>query len=128
MVASGGLMILLALLGLIWGRNGTLERKKGYLKLMLIAMALPYLANTAGWLITEMGRQPWIVYGLQKTAEAVSTAMPASYILLTLIGFTLIYGVLAVIDVYLLAKFARRSPDAREDALEIREEEGSLWI
>ena len=71
MVASGGLMILLALLGLLWGRNGTLERKKGYLKLMLIAMALPYLANTAGWLITEMGRQPWIVYGLQKTAEAV---------------------------------------------------------
>lgn len=51
-------MILLALLGLLWGRNGTLERKKGYLKLMLIAMALPYLANTAGWLITEMGRQP----------------------------------------------------------------------
>ena len=75
-----------------------------------------------------MGRQPWIVYGLQKTAEAVSTAMPASYILLTLIGFTLIYGVLAVVDVYLLAKFARKSPGENDDALKIKEEEGSLWI
>lgn len=128
MVASGGLMILLALLGLLWSRKDKLEGKTVYLKVMLLAMALPYLANTAGWLITEMGRQPWIVYGLQKTAEAVSTAMPASYILLTLIGFTLIYGVLAVVDVYLLAKFARKSPGENDDALKIKEEEGSLWI
>lgn len=128
MVASGGLMILLALLGLFWSRKDKLEGKKVYLKVMLWAMALPYIANTAGWLITEMGRQPWIVYGLQKTAEAVSTAMPASYILLTLIGFTLIYGVLAVVDVYLLAKFARKSPHENDDALKIKEEEGSLWI
>ena len=128
MVGSGGAMILLVLLGLFWLRKGTLENKTIYLKLMLLAMALPYLANIAGWVITEMGRQPWIVYGLQTTASAVSVAVPAHYILLTLIGFTLIYGILAVIDVYLLAKFARRSPDEGEDILRLPQEEGSLWI
>lgn len=128
MVGAGGLMILLALLGLIWSRGSSLSGKTWYLKLMLLAIALPYLANTAGWLITEMGRQPWIVVGLQKTAEAVSTAMPASYILITLIGFTAIYGVLAVVDVYLLAKFAKRSPEQTAQMDEIHAEEGSLWI
>lgn len=128
MVGCGGAMILLVLLGLWWSRKGTLSQKSIYLKLMLLAMALPYLANIAGWLITEMGRQPWIVYGLQTTASAVSVAVPAHYILLTLIGFTVIYGVLAVIDVYLLAKFARKSPNASEDILQLPQEEGSLWI
>ena len=73
-----------------------------------------------------MGRQPWIVYGLQKTADGVSTVMPAGYILLTLIGFTAIYGILAVVDVYLLSKFAKKSPD--ETAEITRNEEGSVWI
>lgn len=128
MVGAGGLMILLALVGLLWVWKDNLGSKKWYLKIMLLAMALPYLANTAGWLITEMGRQPWIVVGLQKTADAVSTAMPASYILLTLIGFTVIYGVLAVVDVYLLAKFAKRSPEGSSQMIESHAEEGSLWI
>lgn len=126
MVGSGGLMILLALFGLYLAWKEKSVKPKWYLKVMLFAIALPYLANTAGWLITEMGRQPWIVYGLQKTADGVSTVMPAGYILLTLIGFTAIYGILAVIDVYLLSKFAKKSPD--ETAEITRNEEGSVWI
>lgn len=126
MVGSGGLMILLALFGLYLAWKEKSVKPKWYLKVMLFAIALPYLANTAGWLITEMGRQPWIVYGLQKTADGVSTVMPAGYILLTLIGFTAIYGILAVVDVYLLSKFAKKSPD--ETAEITRNEEGSVWI
>lgn len=125
MVGSGGLMILLALLGAFFLWKDKLVNQKWYLRIMLLAIALPYLANTAGWLITEMGRQPWIVYGLQKTADGVSSVMPASYILLTLVGFTLVYGILAVIDVYLLTKFAKKSSD---DKIEAQSEEGSMWI
>ena len=131
MVGTGGLMILLALIGVVLtlGKKLTAEKwQKGYLRLMLLAICLPYLANTAGWLITEMGRQPWIVYGLQKTADAVSTAMPAGYVLLTLIGFTLVYGVLAVVDVYLLSKYAKESPEDGKNHHETLAEEGSLWI
>ena len=72
MVGAGGLMVLLALIGAILLKTGKLANSKKYLKLMPFAMILPYLANTTGWLITEMGRQPWIVYGLQKTAEVYS--------------------------------------------------------
>lgn len=133
MVGAGSLMVLLALLGVffVWKDNlgGTKWYQKWYLRIMLLAIALPYLANSTGWLLAEMGRQPWIVRGLQKTAEGVSTAVPASYMLITLIGFTLLYGVLAVVDVYLLSKYARKSPEGYligETVAEDKEE--SLWI
>lgn len=126
MVGSGGLMVLLALLGLVLLKTGKLLNNRIYLKVMLFAMALPYLANTTGWLITEMGRQPWIVYGLQKTAEAVSTVVPASYVLLSMVGFTLIYGILAVVDVMLIVKYAKKSPAELEEA-PAASEEVSLW-
>lgn len=133
MVGAGSLMVLLALLGVffVWKDNlgGTKWYQKWYLRIMLLAIALPYLANSTGWLLAEMGRQPWIVRGLQKTAEGVSTAVPASYMLITLVGFTLLYGVLAVVDVYLLSKYARKSPEGYligETVAEDKEE--SLWI
>lgn len=126
MVGSGGLMILLALLGLVLLKTGNLQNNKVYLKIMLFAMALPYIANTTGWLITEMGRQPWIVYGLQKTAEAVSTVVPAGYVLISMVGFTLIYGILAVVDVMLIVKYAKKSPEELEE-VPSASEEVSLW-
>lgn len=126
MVGSGGLMVLLALLGLILLKTGKLLNQKIYLKIMLLAMALPYLANTTGWLITEMGRQPWIVYGLQKTVEGISTVVPASYVLISMVGFTLIYGILAVVDVMLIVKYAKKSPEELEEA-PAASEEVSLW-
>ena len=126
MVGAGGLMVLLALIGAILLKTGKLANSKKYLKLMPFAMILPYLANTTGWLITEMGRQPWIVYGLQKTAEGVSTVVPASYVLISMIGFTLIYGILAVVDVILIVKYAKKSPEDLEEA-PTASEEVSLW-
>ena len=126
MVGAGCLMELLALVGLVLLKTGKLQNNKVYLKIMLFAMALPYIANTTGWLITEMGRQPWIVYGLQKTAEAVSTVVPAGYVLISMVGFTLIYGILAVVDVMLIVKYAKKSPEELEEAPSASEEV-SLW-
>lgn len=126
MVGSGGLMVLLALIGLVLLKTNKLQNNKVYLKIMLFAMALPYIANTTGWLITEMGRQPWIVYGLQKTAEGLSTVVPASYVLISMIGFTVVYGILAVVDVMLLVKYAKKSPEEL-DEVPTASEEVSLW-
>ena len=126
MVGAGGLMVLLALLGMVLLKTGKLSDTRWYLKIMPFAMVLPYLANTTGWLITEMGRQPWIVYGLQKTAQGLSTVVPAGYILISMIGFTVVYGILAVVDVMLIAKYAKKSPDELEEA-PAASEEVSLW-
>ena len=126
MVGSGGLMVLLALIGLVLLKTNKLQNNKLYLKIMLFSMALPYIANTTGWLITEMGRQPWIVYGLQKTAEGLSTVVPASYVLISMIGFTVVYGILAVVDVMLLVKYAKKSPVELDEA-PTASEEVSLW-
>ncbi|HCM38428.1 MAG: cytochrome D ubiquinol oxidase subunit I [Bdellovibrionales bacterium GWC1_52_8] len=81
-----------------------------FLKICVYAIPLPYLANELGWVLAEMGRQPWIVYGLMKTRDAVSI-IPSSYVLVTLIGFIFVYGLLGAVDFYLLFKIARRGPD-----------------
>ncbi len=112
MVGIGTLLIGLALLGafLVW--RGQLEQTPLYLKGMMGAAVLPYIANSSGWLLTELGRQPWIVFGLQKTSDAVSPNVTANMILMSLIGFTVLYGALMVADLYLLVKFAKQGPDS----------------
>lgn len=107
MVALGPLFMLLALLGFVYARGGSLERKPWYLKTMLYAVPLPYLACMLGWTVAEAGRQPWIVYGLMKTSEAVSKNVTAAQVAASLAGFVVFYGILAVVDVYLLVKYAR---------------------
>jgi cytochrome bd ubiquinol oxidase subunit I len=108
MVGAGMAMALLALLGLyLMGRN-RLEQNPLYLQVLVWAVVLPYLANSTGWLFTELARQPWIVFGLQKTADAVSPNVSVGMVLFSLIGFTVLYGVLMVADLYLLLKFAKQ--------------------
>jgi cytochrome bd ubiquinol oxidase subunit I len=85
-----------------------------WLKWMPFAIALPYIANSSGWIMTETGRQPWIVQGLLKTADAVSPNLTVGMILLTLVGFTLIYALLMAADVYLLSKYAKAGPEAAQ--------------
>ncbi len=106
MVGLGMLFILLALVGLLLWWRGRLERR-WFLRAAMVALFLPYLANFAGWITTEMGRQPWVVQGLLRTSSAVSPNVGATEVAITLAGFTLIYGVLAVLDFYLLYRFAR---------------------
>jgi cytochrome bd ubiquinol oxidase subunit I len=130
MVGAGMWMILLAVLGLYFLKTNRLEQKSWFLKVLLWSIPIPYLANLTGWYMTEAGRQPWIVYGLQKTSEGLSTAVSAGSILTTLIAFTLIYGVLAIAEVYLLVKFIKRGPNETEPS-EMGDDVArgaSLWI
>lgn len=76
------------------------------------ALFLPYLANASGWILTEMGRQPWIVFGLLKVQDAVSPNLTTVDLLISLIGYTVVYSSLAVAMVYLMKKYAIAGPDA----------------
>jgi cytochrome d ubiquinol oxidase subunit I len=76
---------------------------------------LPYLANTTGWLFTEIGRQPWIVFGLQKTSDAVSPSVAGGAVLFTFVAFAGVYAILIVADVYLLNKYAKDKPVLLKD-------------
>ena len=107
MVGAGFLMALLALYGLYLVLRDEIRPRGWFIRWLPLAIALPYLANTTGWLMTEWGRQPWIVFGLMQTSEAVSPNVPGGAVLASLLGFTLVYGVLMVADIYLLAKNAR---------------------
>ncbi|MCZ8514778.1 cytochrome ubiquinol oxidase subunit I [Paenibacillus filicis] len=111
MVAAGMAMIALGLFGTIAVARGRLEWHRQYLKWMLPAIALPYIANTTGWIMTEVGRQPWIVFGLQKTEAGVSPLVSNGMVATTLIGFTLVYGILAVIFVYLVMREVRKGAE-----------------
>jgi cytochrome d ubiquinol oxidase subunit I len=83
---------------------------------LVACIAAPFLANSFGWLFTEMGRQPWIVYGLMRTGQASSPSVSTTDVALTLAGFTFLYTVLGIIDVVLMARTARGGlgPDHRQ--------------
>ena len=87
------------------------EKWVKWMKWLPLMIALPYIANSSGWILTETGRQPWIVQGLLKTVDGVSPLSPG-IVLASLIGYTLIYAALMVADMYLLAKFARAGTEA----------------
>jgi cytochrome bd ubiquinol oxidase subunit I len=107
MIGAGAVMILIALLGMFFILRKRPEQPRWLLLAMIPAMALPYIANSAGWIMTEVGRQPWIVYGLLQTSSAVSPTVNAGEVLFSLIAFALLYGALMAADVFLMAKFAR---------------------
>ena len=110
MVGIGGLLLLISFLTGV--ASVFFEEKLKYcclLKFMPILLPLPFIANSVGWYITEAGRQPWIVVGLQKTAEAVSPNLTSGEVWLTLIGFTAIYLLLAVVAVFTAIMFIKRT-------------------
>lgn len=110
MVAAGGLMILLTIIGLIKGWRGKLETSYGYLKWMVPAISFPFIANFSGWIMSEIGRQPWIVNGLMTTADGISPNVSANSILFSLISFSFIYTLLAAAMVYLFLKIIKHGP------------------
>jgi cytochrome d ubiquinol oxidase subunit I len=108
MVIVGLLLPLLALIGLFLLLRKRLEHQRWFLRLLPWAMVLPYLANTAGWILAEVGRQPWIVHGLMLTRDGVSAGVSGGLVVFSLVAFTLIYAALMAIDIYLLNKYARQ--------------------
>lgn len=106
MVGAGTLMILLALYGLFLLSRRRVEASRWYLPVMVWAIFLPYIGNSMGWIMTEMGRQPWIVFGLLRTQNGGSPTVASGSVLFSLITFTLLYGALMAVDVYLLLRFS----------------------
>jgi cytochrome d ubiquinol oxidase subunit I len=108
MVALGFLFVLLTVVGL-FKRNKLLESPL-YLKVMLWSIPLPYIALQAGWIVTEVGRQPWIVYHVMRTKDAVSP-IAASQVGISFAAFIVVYGILGLVAFYLMRKFAIEGPE-----------------
>ncbi len=107
MVGLGTLFPILALLAFVWRKN--LHERRWFSTILIWAIPLPYLAIMAGWTLAEVGRQPWIVYGLMRTADAVSP-VPAGSVVTSLIAFIVVYSLLGLLDIYLLRKYAIKGP------------------
>jgi cytochrome bd ubiquinol oxidase subunit I len=108
MVGLGFLFVLLMIIG--WFLRHRLVEAPWYLKIMLFAIPLPYIAIQAGWAVTEVGRQPWIVYGVMKTAQAASP-VAASQVGITLAAFIVVYGIIALFYLYLLRRAVLQGPE-----------------
>ncbi len=110
MMGMGFAMILLTLVGLLLARRGKLEVSRRWQWLAVAGIALPFIGNSAGWLFTEMGRQPWVVFGLLRTEDAVSPNVSSAEIAITLIGFSAIYALLAGVAVWLISRAVKAGP------------------
>ena len=108
MVGLGMLFLLTGLIVFIYRDHP--GSKPWMLKILPFMIPLPYIANELGWTLTEVGRQPWIVYGLMKTADAVSPVSPGQ-VWISLVAFIAVYGLLGAVDVFLLFKYARKGPE-----------------
>ncbi|MDR7435141.1 MAG: cytochrome ubiquinol oxidase subunit I [Armatimonadota bacterium] len=108
MVGAGFVLLVLAVYAIFLVMAEQLAITPRTARLFVWAIALPYVANTTGWIVAEVGRQPWIVQGLLKTEAGVSPNVPAGSVLLTLISFTTVYSVLTVVTASLLIRFARQ--------------------
>jgi cytochrome d ubiquinol oxidase subunit I len=115
MVGLGFLFLALTLYG--WFKRKDLEGNPGFLKVMLFAIPLPYIANEAGWMLAEVGRQPWVVYGVMKTSTAVSP-ISVPQVMTSLVAFILVYSLLGAAAFYLMATHARKGPEPYQVATE----------
>jgi cytochrome d ubiquinol oxidase subunit I len=110
MAYSGSFVALVAVVGafLYWKRR--LERLKWFLWIGVVTSFLPFVASAFGWMLTEIGRQPWIVQGLLKTGSANSPAVGTTWLAISLTVFVVLYLVLLVLDIWLMRRFAGRDP------------------
>lgn len=118
MVGAGLLMILISVVAFIIDLRNLYSKFPWFLKLLPLAIALPYLANTTGWIVTEVGRYPWVVYGLVKMADGVSKSVTPGMFLTSLVGFILVYGLLIAATIYLMIKFGKAGPQDEEKTKE----------
>ncbi|MGG4146850.1 cytochrome ubiquinol oxidase subunit I [Paenibacillus algorifonticola] len=116
MIACGSAMILLGLYGAYLAVRKKLEQpNKLFMRVMMFAIALPFIANTSGWIMTEVGRQPWTVFGLLQTKDSVSTTTSAGEVLFSFILFTVLYVILLGVLAFLFVREARKGPYAAHE-------------
>ena len=121
MVYAWGALLVLAAIGVVLWLRGRLETSRRWLWWAVAAGAIPFVINTAGWMMTEMGRQPWIVQGLLRTSDAVSPRVSTGQVVLTLVGFTAIFTVVGGVALWVFLREARHgveppAPAADRDA------------
>jgi cytochrome d ubiquinol oxidase subunit I len=111
MITLGTIFIVLMACAGLQNLRGRLESSRGLLWVLMLAFPFPYIANTLGWMTTELGRQPWLVYGLFRTSEGYSKVVSSGDTLFTLIGFVGLYFVLGVLFLGLVAREISHGPD-----------------
>ena len=116
MAGLGTLMIALMALASLALLRGRLEQSRRILWALLLSFPFPYIATTAGWMTTELARQPWLVYGLLRTADGASPIVHSGTVLFTLIGFCGLYLVLGVLFLFLIGREIAHGPTAHADA------------
>jgi cytochrome d ubiquinol oxidase subunit I len=107
MVGIGSFLLLICFWA--WMKRKTITDSPLLLKIIVWCIPLPYIACQTGWTLAEVGRQPWIVYGLMKTSEGAST-LAVSQVATSTIALILLYSLLGIADFYLLIKYARKGP------------------
>jgi cytochrome d ubiquinol oxidase subunit I len=114
MVGLGTIFIAVMVLSVILYWRGKLYASRWMLWILMLCVPLPYIANTAGWMTAELGRQPWLIYGLMRTEQGVSPKVGAGNTWFTLIGFMGMYTVLAMLWLFLIYREIEAGP-APED-------------
>jgi cytochrome d ubiquinol oxidase subunit I len=112
MVGLGTILLALMALSAWLLIGGRLYRCRPVLWALMLALPLPYIATTAGWMTAELGRQPWVIYGLMRTVEGSSPNVSAGNGLFTLIGFMGLYAVLSILFLFLISREIERGPEA----------------
>jgi cytochrome d ubiquinol oxidase subunit I len=115
MIGLGMVSVALGAVGLWLTRRGRTPHGRWFWRAAVWSVSLPLLANSFGWIFTEMGRQPWTVFGVFRTAGSVSPGVGAGSVATSLAVFTLLYGALAVIELYLMIRYARAGAPSDAD-------------
>lgn len=116
MVAIGFALIAISVLGIYFWWRKSLFGKKWFLYILVFSVLLPQIANQLGWISAEVGRQPWIVYGLLRTSDALSKVVEGNQVLFSLILFTIIYLLLFILFLYLLNEKIQKGPEEIEES------------
>jgi cytochrome d ubiquinol oxidase subunit I len=115
MVGAGGALIAFSAWGLWLVKRRRLETARWFQRAAIGAIALPYIANSAGWIFTEMGRQPWVVQGLLLTKDAVSPGTSVGEVLSSLVGFSVLYAALGLAMTKIFVRFIKAGPPPPND-------------
>jgi cytochrome d ubiquinol oxidase subunit I len=121
MIMLGMLFVIMALFSGFLLIRKKLTDNKWYLRLMLFAIPLPYIANETGWIAAEVGRQPWVVYHVLRTKDAISKVVPSGQILFSLILFILVYTLLFLVFMKVVLKIIKKGPETDQP---INQEQG----
>jgi len=112
MVGLGTILLAIAALA-VWSlRRGALYERRWVLWLLTLAMPFPFIANIAGWYTAELGRQPWLVYGLLRTADGTSPHVSTGNVLFSLLGFFGLYALLTILYLFIMTRLLGRGPEA----------------